>query len=455
MPVRTLTELFQRGVHEHGPRRGLRYRRDGDWHPITYAQLGRLVEDAAHGLIDAGVEPGDVVTILAHNGPQVAIADLATLQAGATVLPLAPSRPREEVRSLLAETQPTALVLAPGLEPPWEKPPAAASLVVDLEAEPGREEAEPSSSSSASGVVRLTMTELYRRGQAHAREGADLEARLQAIEPDDVAHLAATGEGELRRCSHAGLVREARVLAGLADLAPGERSLSLLPLADPLHRAGGHYACFARGSEVWLAGDVERLPSDLTECRPELLVAPPAAYAAAWADLAERLERSPASQRSLFDWARAIGEARASARRSAEGVGLRLRARHFFADRLVLGKARAAMGLEHLRVAFSPGPVDREAAEGLQAIGVPLRESYAPDAVGGLVALERPDDPREASRGEPLPGVELRIDGDGEGGIEVRGPSLGQDAGWLATGDRGRLADGHLVKPEAEQDPKP
>lgn len=452
MPVRTLPELFQRGVHEHGPRPALRYRRDGDWHPITYAQLGRLVDEAAHGLVAAGVEPGDVVAVLARSGPQVAVADLASLHAGATVLPLDPSQAPGRIRALLAEAEAAVLVLASDVEAPWPQTPDHVSLVVDMEASPGREQPSPSSA-EAEGSSRVTMTELYRRGQAHAERGGDLGERTQAIDPGDHAHLAATGDGSLRRCSHAGLVREARALAQLVGLEAGERCLSLLPLAHPLHRAGGHYACYARGSEAWLAGAVDGLPPGLTDCRPELLVAPPRAYAAAWADLADRLAESRASQRGLFDWAHAIGEQHARARRRSEGPGLRLRARHWFADRLVLGKARAAMGLERLRAAFSPGPVDPEAAEGLHAIGVPLRASYAPDAVGGLVALERPDEPRETSRGEPLPGVEVRIDGDGGDEIQVRGPSLGQDAGWLATGDRGRLADGHLVRLAAERTP--
>lgn len=451
MPVRTLPELFQRGVHEHGPRPALRYRRDGDWHPITYAQLGRLVDEAAHGLLAAGLGPGDVVAVLARSGPQVAVADLAALHAGATVLPLDPSQAPDRTRALLAEAEPEVLVLAPDVEAPWPQPSDHASLVVDLEASPGREQPTPESG-GAEGSSRVTMTELYRRGQAHAEQGGDLQERLQAIDPDDPAHLSATGEATLRRCSHGGLVREARALAQLVGLEAGDRCLSGLPLADPLHRAGSHYACYARGAEAWLASSPERLPADLTDCRPELLVAPPAALEAVWADLDDRLQASQATQRRLFAWARAVGEEHDRARRGPEGRGLRLRARHWFADRLVLGKARAAMGLERLRAAFSSGSVDAEAVEGLQSIGVPLRASYAPEAAGGLVALERPGAPRAASVGEPLPGVEVRIDGDGE--IHVRGPSLGEAAGWLGTGDRGRLADGHLVEPEAERDPR-
>ena len=70
MPVRTLAELFQRAVHDHGPRTAVRYHRDEAWHPITYGQLGRLVEEAALGLHRAGVDPGQPVVVAATSGPQ-------------------------------------------------------------------------------------------------------------------------------------------------------------------------------------------------------------------------------------------------------------------------------------------------------------------------------------------------------------------------------------------------
>ena len=43
---------------------GQRFKRDGEWHDVSYAELGETVSEIARGLIDLGIEPGDRVALL-------------------------------------------------------------------------------------------------------------------------------------------------------------------------------------------------------------------------------------------------------------------------------------------------------------------------------------------------------------------------------------------------------
>lgn len=88
-------------------------------------------------------------------------------------------------------------------------------------------------------------------------------------------------------------------------------------------------------------------------------------------------------------------------------------------------------------VLLGGGPIPRDLLEWAGERGIPVLPTYGMTETASQVV----------TAGHPLPGVELRIAGDGE--ILVRGPMVSPGAragdGWLHTGDRGRLgADGRL-----------
>jgi O-succinylbenzoic acid--CoA ligase len=89
------------------------------------------------------------------------------------------------------------------------------------------------------------------------------------------------------------------------------------------------------------------------------------------------------------------------------------------------------------------GPVPGDLLEWGAEVGLPLRQTYGMTETCSQIATAGAG----SSAARPLPGVELRIGGDGE--ILVRGPMVSASAlaadGWLHTGDRGRIdAEGFL-----------
>ena len=56
-------------------RPAIRHKRDGEWHDVTYAELGEIVSEVGRGLIDLGIEPGDRVAILCTTRPEWTYAD--------------------------------------------------------------------------------------------------------------------------------------------------------------------------------------------------------------------------------------------------------------------------------------------------------------------------------------------------------------------------------------------
>jgi long-chain acyl-CoA synthetase len=139
--------------------------------------------------------------------------------------------------------------------------------------------------------------------------------------------------------------------------------------------------------------------------------------------------------------------------------------RGWLADKLVLGKVRARMG-GRMRYAVSGGaPLAPEIARFFGACGLVILEGYGMTECTTAATMNRPDNHRYGTVGPALPGIELKIDPDGE--ILIRGENvfggyyrnpdataetLTEDA-WLRSGDIGVIDDdGHLRITDRKKD---
>ena len=101
---RTIPELFLQAVERHDRPDFMRYKAGGDWAHIPAREFREEVELAAHGLIALGIQPGDRVALLSENRPGWALADLATLSAGAWLVPIYTSLTADEVQYILEDS---------------------------------------------------------------------------------------------------------------------------------------------------------------------------------------------------------------------------------------------------------------------------------------------------------------------------------------------------------------
>jgi long-chain acyl-CoA synthetase len=88
---KTIADLVALAAERHGAVEAQRYKRDGEWHSVSYEELGRTVSEIARGLIDLGIEPGDRVSLLCSTRPDWTTCDFAISSAGAVVVPIYPT----------------------------------------------------------------------------------------------------------------------------------------------------------------------------------------------------------------------------------------------------------------------------------------------------------------------------------------------------------------------------
>ncbi|MBC3777115.1 non-ribosomal peptide synthetase [Pseudomonas sp. SWRI99] len=77
---------------------------------LSYAELNQRANRLAHHLIALGVHPDDRVAVCLRRSPQMLVALLAILKAGAAYVPVDPAYPRERIAYLLQDSDPVAVL---------------------------------------------------------------------------------------------------------------------------------------------------------------------------------------------------------------------------------------------------------------------------------------------------------------------------------------------------------
>jgi long-chain acyl-CoA synthetase len=167
----------------------------------------------------------------------------------------------------------------------------------------------------------------------------------------------------------------------------------------------------------------------------------------------------------VFKICMGIGMKRASLRLSNQPVPLPLKVAYAAAYLAVFRKLKERLGFDRVRVAFSgAAPISPDVLKFFQAIGFPLIEGYGQTEGTGVTTVTRLGNMRIGKVGQPLPGVEVKIDSDGE--ILVKSPGVFKGYfknpqatadtlrdGWLHSGDVGELdGEGFLKITDRKKD---
>jgi acyl-CoA synthetase (AMP-forming)/AMP-acid ligase II len=196
---------------------------------ISYRALAEQVERLAEALCGGGLRPGDAVALVLPNGPELLVLLLALARAGLIAAPLNPAYTTDELRGLLADIGPRAIIAVRG-----NRVVSDAGAAFDLPIWVA--------SIEPSGTVRV-------EGIPSTSPGA-----LRAPEADDVAlflHTSGTeGRAKLVPLTHRNLVHAARHIASHYSLTPADRTLVVLPLFHGHGLIGGALATLASGGAV-------------------------------------------------------------------------------------------------------------------------------------------------------------------------------------------------------------
>lgn len=462
-PPGTLNELFLGAIARYGDRPvAMRWKpHGGTWTPISFTQLLERVRSTSLALADHGIRSGDRIAILSENRPEWAIVDYAALALGAADVPVYPTLPVAQVEYILRDSGATMAFASTQamLDKILEVRPALPSLRHVVAFDP-----------AARGTGVMPFSELEALGRGLPTEGWEATARM--ARPGDLATIiytsGTTGNPKGVMLTHGNIT--SNVIAGLMRIPiqddPGQQEcLSFLPLSHIFERMAGHYLMTHAGAIINYAGSIDTVSADMGEIRPTLMCSVPRLYEKIFARVQENAMAGSAVKRQIFHWARRVGEACVDLELAGKPVPLALTAQRGVADRLVFRKLRDRTG-NRLRFFVSGGaPLNADIARFFLAAKLPILEGYGLTETSPVISVNTFKDLRLGTVGKPLPGIEVKIAGDGE--IVTRGPNVMKgyfnqpDAtrevldseGWFHTGDIGEIdADGFLRITDRKKD---
>ena len=418
MEVRTLCDIFYRSVDTFRKAEHLRYKKDGAWRAISSDEFRRSVEELSLGLRALGIEKGDKVAILSENRPEWAYADLATLTAGAVDAPLYSTLTPQQVLYILNDSEAKAIFVSNASQ---------AAKVSEVRSEARHlkhvirmEEASIEGTRSLGEVRALGRAALEKDPQA-------VRTRAAEVKPEDLATLiytsGTTGDPKGVMLLHSNLVSNVLgSLAAFSGIGVADTALSFLPLCHVFERMGGHYLLLHVGATIAYAEGVDKVPQNMLEVRPTLMLSVPRLYEKMYAKINEKVAGDPRARQKVFHWALATGREVFRHRCEKTTPGLLLRVKHKLADTLVFAKIRERTG-GRLQLFVSGGaPLAREIAEFFGSAGLLILEGYGLTETSPVISVNTPMALRPGSVGKPIPGVEVKIAADGE--ILTRGPHV-------------------------------
>lgn len=456
VPGKTLVEVFLNRVAKTPDLPALRSKQDGAWKTMTWRDFGDQSKELANGLISLGVEKDDCVALLSLNRPEWIMCDVAIMLAGAKSVPIYVTSSPNQVSYIVGHSESKVAIvenqdqLDKILKTKTEIPKLQKAVVITGE-------------SAGEEDWIISLDELRRLGREYARENrTTLDERVASTVPDDLATIVytsgTTGPPKGVMLTHANFVW---TLESVAKVLPfndgGDRVVSYLPLSHIFERLTSDWGGIYHGIDVWFAQSTQTLREDLSDCRPTFFIGVPRVYEKFHMGMSANIEKHP--KKDMIKKAIAAGMEKLELEQSGKSVPLGLKLKSALFDRLVLSKLRHQIGMENVRFAVTgAAAINNEILKFMHAIGIDLLEGYGQTEDNAPTSVNPPGRARIGTVGPPLPGLEVKIDDDGE--ILVRGPNVFKgyyknekatketltEDGWLRSGDVGEFDGAGYLK---------
>jgi long-chain acyl-CoA synthetase len=457
----TLNQLFFGAEARYAGRPAvMRHKVNGTWHDVPFTTLLSRVHHLSVGLKALDFHPGDRLVILSENRPEWAVVDYACLTARLVDVPIYPTLTPAQMTYILRDAGAVAIFVSSHTH-------LETILAMRAELPALRQVILFDGTSDAPGVVTLASIESLGEEHAGPRDAWQVEAGTVA--PDDLATLiytsGTTGEPKGVMLSHGNITSNVVAALQVFDIGIRDECLSFLPLCHIFERMVGHYSMLQGGAVISYATGVDAVSRELTEVHPTILASVPRIYEKIYGGLLARIASGGAVSRAIFQWSRAVGDARLSARRAHRRAGLGTTLAFPIADALVFRKLRARLG-GRIRFMVSGGaPLNIEICRFFLSAGLTLYEGYGLTETSPVISANTAAMLKPGTVGPPIPGVEVKIAPDGE--ILTRGPHVMQgyfnkpeataeaidSDHWFHTGDIGDLdGDGVLRITDRKKD---
>jgi len=453
----TVADLIPRTAAEHADSTAVRFKRDGAWHDVTYAELATIVQEIGLGLIDLGIEPGERVCILANTRPEWSYADLAATAAGTVVVPIYQTNSPEECLWVISDSDACAIVCEDASQ--LAKIAAIRDTLPNLRTiiaidPPSGEDA----STEIAALEAIPLEEVRQRGRRRAdlTGSEDLDARRAAVRSEDPYTFIYTSgtTGPPKGCvlTHGNYRAIVDMISESGEITDDEVIYLYLPLAHSFALLIQLAVFDLGGTLAYFGGDTKQIVGELMEVKPTYLPSVPRVFEKIYTLAHGAIEAKPPEERQRAQEAIKLGVKVRDMINRGEAVPEELQKPFDEADEELFKLVRSIFGGNVRHATSGAAPIAKEILEFFWACGVPVLEGYGMTETATAATVSTVENHRFGTVGRALPGVELRIAQDGE--ILIKGPNIFRgyhnraeesfgavEDGWLHTGDLGSIDD--------------
>jgi long-chain acyl-CoA synthetase len=458
---RTIADLIPLAAAAHPDHPAIRYKRNGAWHDVSYAQLAEIAQEIGLGLIDLGIQPGDRVCILANTRPEWSYADMGATATGAVVVPIYQTNSPEECLWVISDSDACAIICEDShqlakIAQISDRVPNLRTVIVMDPPTPGTKD--NGGAPDAAALDAIPLEQVRARGRERSRD--ELQARRAAVRPEDAfTYIYTSGTtGPPKGCvlSHGNYRAIVNMVSEVGEIQGDEVTYLYLPLAHSFALLI-QLAAFDLGSTLaFFGGDTKQVVAELLEVQPTYLPSVPRVFEKIYTLAHGAIEAQGPEEVKRADDAVKVGVKVRDMMAAGEEVPAELQKQFDEADERLFKNVRAIFGGRVRHATSGAAPIAREILEFFYACGIPVFEGYGMTETATAATISTLENHRFGTVGKALPGVELKIADDGE--ILVKGPNIFQgyhkraeasfgavENGWLHTGDLGSIdGDGYL-----------
>ena len=455
----SIPALLRRNARKWGARAAYREKAYGIWQTWTWTRTLVEVEGLAMGLMALDLQPGDHVAVIGRNRPELYMSMVSVQMAGGVPVPLYQDAVAEEMAYVLEHCGARYVIVGDQeqvdkvLEVQDRAPAIEHILYLD-----------PRGLRKYDHSRLHALEDIMAEGRvAHERFEAEMKRREAALDYDSTCVMlytsGTTGKPKGVVLSNRNIIETSKASSTFDKLSEQEEVLAYLPMAWV-----GDFI-FSIGQAYW-AGFCVNCPEsadttmvDLREIGPTYYFAPPRVFETQLTNVMIRMEDAGRFKKHLFD--RFMGVAKRVGPQILDGkpVSSTDRFMYWLGNLLVLGPLKNTLGFTKVRVGYTAGEaIGPEIFDFYRAMGINLKQLYGQTEASVFITQQPDNEVRPDTVGVASPGVEIKIEENGE--VFYRSPGVFQeyfknpestastkdDEGWVATGDAGFIEPdtGHL-----------
>ena len=427
----TLPELFTHIQHNIRVPYYLNYRNNEEWESISSETFVQTVQSLSESFRSVGVVKGTAVGIVSPSSPFWLMVDFALQNIGAVSVPIFFNIATENLVYELDDADVEYLFIANIDE---------------------SEELKQLLNSMKCVVVKDTLIDISSENIYTWNEFLGLEYKDHdeiTIKPEDLATIiytsGSTGRPKGVELTHENLTIQVKDAETALPLRQSDVMLSLLPLAHIFERMV-MYFYLASGTKIYFVDDVQRVGEYIKDVKPSVMLVVPRLLEKIYTKMHLNIEEAPPAKRLVagiaFWWAR-MRNPDVAQRGSIDTVF----------DKIVYQKLLDALG-GNLRLLICGGaPLSKPISKFFLNIGVPLYQGYGLTESSPVISVNRVENNRWGSSGQPFEHVEVKLAANNE--LLVRGKNVMRgyhkkpketaeavdSDGWLHTGDLASIDD--------------